>query len=209
MFSSALDLRFLLFIPLLFVQADPPAPYNYYEYRSSTSSPYSNKRHQTYVDQQYPPTPRTTSANQCKLHINCPSEWKRRVSPSNTIDLDARNRVMLDIQGPAGPPGPPGKQGAQGPSGPPGLSGPPGRDGYTNLKSAFFVALNRTYALQESSAVIIWDDVILNKNSHMNNNTGIYYAPINGLYEFSLTVCVPANHIVSSTFFCICLIRFD
>lgn len=107
---------------------------------------------------------------------------------------------MLDIQGPAGPPGPPGKQGAQGPSGPPGLTGPPGRDGYTNLKSAFFVALNRTYALQESSAVIIWDDVILNKNSHMNNNTGIYYAPINGLYEFSLTVCVPANHIVSSTF---------
>lgn len=50
--------------------------------------------------------------------------------------------------------------------------------------------------MQESSAVIIWDDVILNKNNNLNNNTGIYYAPINGLYEFSLTVCVPANHIV-------------
>jgi len=101
----------------------------------------------------------------------------------------------------------------QGPSGPPGLPGPPGksyrekfffhtflffqgRDGYSNLKSAFFVAINKTYALQESSAVIIWDDVILNKNNNLNNNTGIYYAPINGLYEFSLTVCVPANHIV-------------
>ncbi len=71
-----------------------------------------------------------------------------------------------------------------------------GRDGYSNLKSAFFVAINKTYSLQESSAVIIWDDVILNKNNNLNNNTGIYYAPINGLYEFSLTVCVPANHIV-------------
>ena len=58
------------------------------------------------------------------------------------------------------------------------------------------MALNQTFALQESSAVVIWDDVILNKNLHLNNNTGIYIAPINGLYEFSLTVCVPANHIV-------------
>jgi hypothetical protein len=160
---------------------------------------------------------------------------------NSTSVLDARNRVTLDIQGPAGslieqthelnvhsfivlfsllgPPGPPGKQGMQGPGGPPGLSGPPGkilsigcscrhtmhnihhicsgRDGYTNLKSAFFVALNRTYVLQDTSAVIIWDDVILNKNHHLNNNTGIYHVPINGIYEFSLTICVPANHIVS------------
>ena len=83
MFSASLDLRlrFLLVVPLLFVAADPPPPYNYYEYRSSTSSPYSNKRHQTYVDQQYPPTPRTTSANQCKLHINCPSKSNFTLQP--------------------------------------------------------------------------------------------------------------------------------
>ena len=56
--------------------------------------------------------------------------------------------------------------------------------------------MNKTYSLQETSAIIVWDDVILNKNYHLNNNTGIYYAPISGLYEFSLTVCVPANHIV-------------
>ena len=74
-----------------------------------------------------------------------------------------------------------------------------GRDGYSNIKSAFFVALNKTYALQETSAVIVWDDVVLNKNSNLNNNTGIYYAPINGLYEFSLTVCVPANNIVGNS----------
>lgn len=86
----------------------------------------------------------------------------------------------------------------QGPSGSPGLPGPPGRDGYTNVKSAFFVALNGTYLLKSESSIIIWDDVLLNKNNHLNNNTGIYYAPINGLYEFSLTVCVPANHIVRS-----------
>ncbi|UJR09237.1 hypothetical protein I4U23_013483 [Adineta vaga] len=177
----------------------PPPTYNYYEYRSQqqqqqTPSPYTAKRNQNsnnYPDQAsqsssiaatYGNTHKKTSANQCKLHINCPN---------------ARNRVTLDIQGPDGPPGPPGKQGMQGPSGPPGLPGPPGRDGYSNLKSAFFVALNKTYTLQDSSGIIIWDDVILNKNYNLNNNTGIYYAPINGLYEFSLTVCVPANHIAS------------
>ncbi|CAF0942907.1 unnamed protein product [Rotaria sp. Silwood1] len=182
--------------------AQQPPPYNYYEYRSQQQqqqqpmpssdtgrrSPNSND----YPDQQYPSSSlavtygnvgnKKSSTNQCKLHINCPN---------------ARSRVTLDIQGPPGPPGPPGKQGMQGPSGPPGLPGPPGRDGYSNLKSAFFVALNKSYSLQDSAAIIIWDDVILNKNLNLNNNTGIYYAPINGLYEFSLTVCVPANQIAS------------
>ncbi|CAF3463124.1 unnamed protein product [Rotaria socialis] len=184
----------------------PPPPYNYYEYRSqqqqqqqqqqqTTPSKNTGKRSQdtnNYPEQQYQPSSlavtygnvanKKSSPNQCKLHINCPN---------------ARSRVTLDIQGPPGPPGPPGKQGMQGPSGPPGLPGPPGRDGYLNLKSAFFVALNKTYSLQESAAIVIWDDVILNKNNNLNNNTGIYYAPISGLYEFSLTVCVPANHIAS------------
>lgn len=76
-----------------------------------------------------------------------------------------------------------------------------GRDGYTNVKSAFFVALNNTYSLQSDSSVIVWDDILLNKYHHLNNQTGIYHAPINGLYEFSLTVCVPANHIVRPFFF--------
>ncbi len=71
-----------------------------------------------------------------------------------------------------------------------------GRDGYSNIKSAFFVALNNTYSLQTDSSIIVWDDILLNKNNHLNNRSGIYYAPINGLYEFSLTICVPANHIV-------------
>ncbi|CAF3538442.1 unnamed protein product [Rotaria sp. Silwood1] len=176
--------------------------YDYYGYRQAqsqekqvqTPSPYLNKRNpdsnmypnsqQSYssIASSYGNNPTRPSANQCKLHINCPN---------------ARNRVTLDIQGPAGPPGPPGKQGMQGPSGPPGLPGPPGRDGYSNIKSAFFVALNNTYFLQTDSSIVIWDDILLNKNNNLNNNTGIYYAPINGLYEFSLTVCVPANHIAS------------
>ena len=100
-----------------------------------------------------------------------------------------------------GPPGPPGKQGMQGPGGPPGLPGPPGRDGYSNIKSAFFVALNNTYSLQTDSSIIVWDDILLNKYHHLHNQTGIYHAPINGLYEFSLTVCVPANQIVCFIFF--------
>lgn len=64
------------------------------------------------------------------------------------------------------------------------------------MKSAFFVALNNTYSLQTDSSIIIWDDILLNKNNHMRNQSGIYYAPVNGIYEFSLTVCVPANQIV-------------
>jgi hypothetical protein len=67
--------------------AVPPA-YNYHEYRSQqTPSSYANKRHHgsaTYVDQQYPSSPpssygntvaRSAAANQCKLHINCPSKF--------------------------------------------------------------------------------------------------------------------------------------
>ncbi len=73
-------------------QQPPPAPaYNYYEYRSQqqqqTPSPYTNKRNQNsnnYADQQYQPSSssaaygnvpvKSSSANQCKLHINCPSK---------------------------------------------------------------------------------------------------------------------------------------
>jgi hypothetical protein len=71
----------------------PPSPYNYYEYRSQqqqpTPSPYTAKRNQNsnnYADQQqqqqqsssiaaaYGNAQKKTSANQCKLHINCPSK---------------------------------------------------------------------------------------------------------------------------------------
>ncbi len=84
-----------------------------------------------------------------------------------------------------------------------------GRDGYSNIKSAFFVTLNNTYSLQTDSSIIIWDDILLNKNNNLNNHTGIYYAPINGLYEFSLTVCVPANHIVClNSLFCLYFLMF-
>ena len=72
--------------------AQPPPPaYNYHEYRSQqqqqTPSPYANKRNQNsnnYADQQYPPSSaaaaygnvpvKSSAANQCKLHINCPSK---------------------------------------------------------------------------------------------------------------------------------------
>jgi hypothetical protein len=67
--------------------AQPPSPYNYYEYRSQqqqqqTPSPYTGKRNPSnnYPDQSslaatYGNTPtRSSSSNQCKLHINCPSK---------------------------------------------------------------------------------------------------------------------------------------
>jgi hypothetical protein len=68
--------------------AQPPPPYNYYEYRSQpqqqTPSPYTGKRNQNsnnYLDQSSvaasygnTPTRASSAANQCKLHINCPSK---------------------------------------------------------------------------------------------------------------------------------------
>ena len=73
----------------------PPPAYNYYEYRSQqqqpTPSPYTAKRNQNsnnYPEQPaqsssiaatYANTQRKTSANQCKLHINCPSKFLVKV----------------------------------------------------------------------------------------------------------------------------------
>ena len=225
--------------------------YNYYGYRQGqlqTPSPYLNKRHpdsNTYSNSEqssssiassYGNLPTKTTANQCKLHITCPSKiikkfclkinimmfrckkssfirysrtswyrfrrkkntsfnnknffrttrpiWKTRSSRSKWSTWFTRSTryrkkpksSFLIFR----------------------FISFKGRDGYTNIKSAFFAALNNTYSLQTDSSIVIWDDILLNKNNHLNNQTGVYYAPINGLYEFSLTVCVPANHIVCS-----------
>jgi hypothetical protein len=86
---------FVLIIISVIITADPgpptntgnyaaqqPPPYNYYEYRSQqqqTPSPYAGKRNSNYPDQSsvaptYGNVPTKSSANQCKLHINCPSK---------------------------------------------------------------------------------------------------------------------------------------
>jgi hypothetical protein len=103
----------------------PPPPYNYYGHRQAqsqqqleTPSPYLNKRNpnsniysdpqQTYSSVAAPPygnVPTRSSANQCKLHINCPSKRKTNFIYfvlEYYFFLDSRNRVTLDIQGPAG-----------------------------------------------------------------------------------------------------------
>lgn len=65
----------------------PPSSYNYYGYRQpqiQTPSPYLNKRNpdgNTYSSsvassQGYVPT--RSAANQCKLHINCPSKKTKK-----------------------------------------------------------------------------------------------------------------------------------
>jgi hypothetical protein len=78
--------------PNTYVPQSPPS-YNYYGHRQAqsqqqleTPSPYINKRNPNsniYSDSQplhsspaspYGNTPRRSSANQCKLHINCPSK---------------------------------------------------------------------------------------------------------------------------------------
>jgi hypothetical protein len=74
------------------IYVPPPPPYNYYGYRQAqsqqqlqTPSPYLNKRNpnnDVYSDSQSsiassygtPSTRSRSSANQCRLHINCPSK---------------------------------------------------------------------------------------------------------------------------------------
>lgn len=177
MFSYILALEIGLFVLIIAdpnlapVQSDSqqqqshssPSPYNYYGYRQ-TPSPYQRNSHSdTYSSgSSYGNTPRRTSANQCKLHINCPSKRNEQdmlftytnndfqmqeieyhwifkdqlVSPFNG-DQSIQNRKFLFV----GPPGPPGKQGMQGPSGPPGLPGPPGQISLISLIEILFFAL--------------------------------------------------------------------
>ncbi len=94
------SLVFVLIIISVISKADPgppinsgsPSSYNYYEYRApqqqqqqqqhQTPSPYSGKRNpninyspdQSSLAATYGNTPVRSTANQCKLHINCPSK---------------------------------------------------------------------------------------------------------------------------------------
>ncbi len=63
----------------------PPSSYNYYGYQQAqlqTASPYLNKRnpdgsaYSSGVASPYGNVPVRSTANQCKLHINCPSKKK-------------------------------------------------------------------------------------------------------------------------------------
>jgi hypothetical protein len=67
----------------------PPPPYNYYDYQArqsqqqlQTPSPYLQKRNpngNSYVNaapSPYSTVASRTAANQCKLHINCPSKHR-------------------------------------------------------------------------------------------------------------------------------------
>lgn len=132
----------------------PPSPYNYYQYQQQqTPSPYSGKRNpsnhhpsdQSSLASTYGNIPGRSAANQCKLHINCPSKENDNEEILEMIMLHFRCTKSGNIgysraTGYApkkhsfgchffilGPPGPPGKQGMQGPGGPPGLPGPPGK----------------------------------------------------------------------------------
>ena len=86
------SLIFVLIIKAVISIADPgppnnsgsPSSYNYYEYRTpqQTPSPYAGKRNQNsnYSPDQNSPAAAygqvqgRSTANQCKLHINCPSK---------------------------------------------------------------------------------------------------------------------------------------
>lgn len=66
-------------------------PYNYYQYQQQTPSPYAGKRNpnnqypsdQSSLAATYGSNPSRTAANQCKLHINCPS--KKRMTKEKNI----------------------------------------------------------------------------------------------------------------------------
>ena len=50
--------------------------------------------------------------------------------------------------------------------------------------SAFFAVLSADVTFEEAFQKIIFDDVLLNEGGHYNSSTGIYTAPITGIYQF-------------------------
>ena len=57
---------------------------------------------------------------------------------------------------------------------------------------AFSVTL-KDYTTFQASETIVFDDVISNLGNAYNNETGVFTAPYDGLYEFIMTATVQSN----------------
>ncbi|UJR09717.1 hypothetical protein I4U23_013946 [Adineta vaga] len=111
------------------------------------------------------------------------------------VDEDWSEHVPFMVQGLSGSPGPQGIIGSPGSIGEQGLSGPPGRDGFTERLASFYAELPRLFVVNTlNSTVRPWKLYEPYNTREVSNyfsaETGIFTAPINGLYQFFLTISV-------------------
>lgn len=117
-------------------------------------------------------------------------------------DRDIRNRRFtvdnfLAMHGPPGPPGPGGPPGNPGPRGAVGPQGEVGRSKETVPIVAFIAYLQQMLSVQSNrSATIIFEDTNINEGNGYNSTTGIFTAPHQGIYKFSMTIMAQMDSIV-------------
>ncbi|XP_071079635.1 complement C1q-like protein 4 [Haliotis cracherodii] len=122
----------------------------------------------------------------CSLEVACDGVSGTRIP----IQLPRGRDGSDGVQGPAGPQGIRGKPGKRGPAGPPGKAS-------TGVRpSAFMVgtiAHRYPASYEQQSEVLIYDSVSTNVGEDYDNQTGIYSAPLNGTYSFTVTFAAHAG----------------
>ncbi|XP_067681108.1 complement C1q-like protein 4 [Haliotis asinina] len=122
----------------------------------------------------------------CSLEVACDGVSGTRIP----IQLPRGRDGSDGARGPAGPPGPRGRTGARGPTGPPGKAN-------TGVRpSAFMVgtiAHRYPHSHKKEREVLIYDYVLTNAGKDYDNITGIYSAPLNGTYSFTVTFAAHAG----------------
>ncbi|CAF1415544.1 unnamed protein product [Adineta ricciae] len=108
---------------------------------------------------------------------------------------DRSENLSIAVQGLPGLMGPQGPTGMPGPMGLRGLTGPPGRDGFVERPPSFYGELRRLFTTKNADSVLRPWTVSETTNApdvstYFSRETGIFTAPIDGLYQFYLTISV-------------------
>ncbi|UJR36387.1 hypothetical protein I4U23_029111 [Adineta vaga] len=93
---------------------------------------------------------------------------------------------LMGVQGPTGLPGPMGL---------PGLTGPPGRDGFVERPPSFYAELRRLFITKNTDSTLAPWTISETANApdilnYFSPETGIFTVPMDGLYQFFLTISV-------------------
>ena len=110
-------------------------------------------------------------------------------------------QIKLPIYGPPGAQGPPGAPGHRGARGEPGVNGIPARELPLPNFSAFFAALRNNSGPFLVDTDLTFTHVITNYGSHYDPDTGYYFAPYKGIYQFIVTISATGNQEVSVFFY--------
>lgn len=96
--------------------------------------------------------------------------------------------------------------GSRGPQGPEGIIGPPGRDGFTERPVSFYVELPRLFVIETGNSTVrpwrLYEPYNFRAiPNYFSAETGIFTAPVDGLYQFFLTVSVSRSKVSNHPFF--------